>query len=810
MIVRIHKKLIGEGAEIYLPFALSKIRYFNSEWTAPVVKIIQNDSVYISISIPDKDLCHLTIISEGAGYDFCTLEEPSYTPPPGEPLPVNHASMVRSFTYRGARGITSTVFPGVPTWTLSQYPYAIPTYAGVNRQRFSQRSWTAYDTLATRATRPNAKQYFVESTNAIDSYANRFDRRWTTFGWPRVILFGPAAANTYTYWTPDHLFDVPTAFYSPGRSVAAVPAPSAPLWFRRAAVRDVGGRKFFIHTDAHSNFYAYPVGGVGTQNTFGYSVAPANYFMSTAASYLPAGTVVPSMTTLGPGAAGGATITAISVVVDEGSVDIAAPYVPEDYTTLYPDYEAGWNGADTYQHNHYLWAFNADCTKAAAVVYVDEFERYQTETSLVPADPGGTPRPYRRLKTGTSFVSVNHYTEADATAAAKLADAGGLATATVSRRAVVEVDLNLAVTGAGAMDFTFSVTHARTIADKFFVDADYLYNDSRLPGTPGELVTASFEQYARNDNVGGDPLAEGTPEVWNPATTTLYVGTVRTVGFLCIRKADGTLLRSFKMTEVRLKFAKFLLSSPYLGNISASPAASPYGRDIGYTNIDYTLRTTVVSATLIRQFVRLHSMDLRSMSFALEVYRNLNAAPGVASALAVGTSLGTVSYAFNAITDNPYPTLGAYVLATFPPPADGGVAWTAVSYAYKTPPGAYALETHTEYLDHYRHQWELIADANTLYTGISSHPDGHVAFADTTEDFAGGVQGVDWIRHARRTPGGVSVRAKTHLSEFNAAYNQTRMSADYALGGAYYDGAVKSYGTWRTFTPAPFPFKLSV
>ncbi len=69
--------------------------------------------------------------------------------------------------------------------------------------------------------------------------------------------------------------------------------------------------------------------------------------------------------------------------------------------------------------------------------------------------------------------------------------------------------------------------------------------------------------------------------------------------------------------------------------------------------------------------------------------------------------------------------------------------------------------------------------------------------------------GEDWIRRATKRTTGLTTTLKTHMGEFNAAYNQTRSGADYAYGGVFFDGSVKSYGVWRSFTPAPLPFRLT-
>lgn len=802
--MNISKKLIGEGAEMYLPFALSKARYYAANWTAPRFYTIHGDGVRITINVPTADYAQVTVFAEGgAVYDYLTTDKIEEWPGFG-PIPSVGGSYTRVTGVR-AQPITSSSIGTPPDWDATQFPARLPTFPTNNRQRVQQYTWWPFSTAADKTLRATVDNYFMESAISVPTLSNVFDGRRRFSGLTYINTLG-YVTEAYARYYPDILFDILPVHYSRGRTLGMAPEVKGPLWWRRAAVRKVshpihGTRTFVVATDANSNFYAYPLieGRAGTYLTgAGWYVQDSARQDVAPTVFLPAGVVQPTVTSMLP------IPDVLQYYVDLGGnrvlyyIHIDPAYAPLDGAGESPIGELpGWTTTDLMQQNHYLWVFNNDCTKAAAVVNVDEYDRWVSETAYSVV----TPRPYKFLKNYSPWIRVPYHTENDR--AAEIAAIGGTAQMTIVRRAVVEVDIDIVLTGAGVMDFTFSVAHARTLEDQCFVDADYAFNDPRLVtagAAPGELLVATFDRYVRDD---GTTIGEGTPAAWNSTISTV-AGTVRSVDYLCMKKANGALLKSFKLNEAREVVQFNLIADDYLPDWTPSP--TPYGRNTTI-NKDYTFDTAYALVNYRKHLGAILALDLRSMSVVISGITSPT--PTSPITLVSGVNYATVSYAFAQKIDDPYPAVTSYIDTPVPPVGPPGY-YSLLPYDYKGVVGAYADDTNTQWLDGFHMALNVATFNAHAFRQLATHPDGHAAFAAVVQDDSTGYQAVDFVRRATKRPTGLTVENAAHLASFNAAFDQTRAYTQYRRTELYDPGWIKNYGIWRTFTPTKPAYSMVI
>lgn len=765
----VKKLLVGDAAAEFLPFALSKLRALNARFEgAPLTKVFQNERVYIRCHVWQKDKGEVYIAAAGLAYEFFTTENIE-----GNPLHFD-GSFTGAFINRSITSTTLSKPSGAPPdWVTTDMPQKLPTHLTVNRQRAPQYTW-------------HATAEFMQSTLGIAQAGNSFDGRRT---WRGLFTSNDVGQiiEIDAYYTYDIGFDVAPTQYNPRQTLPLAPKVKAPHWWRRACIRRQDGRAFVIATDSDSNFYAYPLkqDAEGTEEQPGaYLVPDTGYIKAAAADYLPAWAAVPDIESMRPVPSG------IQYARDEfGNILLRYLTIDEDYEppsfdySAYPGEEAGWDRVDMLQDNHYLWTFNSTGTRAAAVILGDELPRFAEESSTNPDTGVGESRtiPYRHLRNYTAAIRVPHYTQE--LMAAKIADLGGLRDVTVARRAVLEVDLALTVTGPGDMDFTFEVTPRLELQDACFVDCDYAYDDSRLEALgieKDQLLVAKMVRYMENIF---------DPGTWTPGTSGDYDLSVQSRTFLEVEKAEGGAVKKWQLGRYGWQeLPYFAAVSPAFGDFGTT--YRPYGQ-YALVGIDVTLfhRNVFVNEQYNR--VSCIGLDLRSLSAAFEHEVYDNPPEHTEQVTTWGVNTGLALYLWGEKAVDPHPELTAHLDEAVP------AGWNAMPYDYKGAHGDEPTDQHCIWLDLYRFDIDFMLGELQTPTAIASHPKGHAAFATVRASSSSNIGTIDAI--SRRV--GQGTRLSTHLAAFNAAWATSRAYADYAPGGTFYPGRLQAYAVWRDLLP---------
>ncbi len=470
----VHKKILG--GEQYLPFALTKLRqlaarsessggYASAKWTV-------DDGSTILIEVR-KDEHFVTIYGSPQGYEFFTTEQVSQETygTPGAPIlddgvPIALGSGTR---YNPKTGKAKPLFSNALTggWkvpdnaslnfgsgaeSIKEATWFFRTWASWQQQKTAEYVWWLN----------NESEAIVTSTKSL--------------GYGRLNqagVFGNTTCYTFDWTAQDAGFDVPPAYYDKNGSQVGAPQLEEGVWWRRAAVQEVmyNGvpRRFFIMTDTVGRFHVYPVKPYHrTEPDYDYLFLPPEKFKTATPTY-PSWVTVPAV----------------------GETSLGAEFV---------------------------WTFNKDATKAVTI----PFHRQDAEV-VIPdacqdmnptAYPGGagTFASYTAAAGGTYTLSnpnkVYFYTSG--TTPYKI-PSSGTARAKTDFPGLLEVGIEISVTGPNSMDFEVEVNVLQTDyyldSGRYYIDAGYLLKNERLGetaetvlGAPEDtLLTAEIELWGADE-----------------------------------------------------------------------------------------------------------------------------------------------------------------------------------------------------------------------------------------------------------------------------------------------------------------------
>ncbi len=462
ILINIGKKLIGEGAGTYLPFALSKLRYFATTMPLlPFSRTIASDDAIITLELHSRTTGAVTIISSGFNYEFST---------PGDRFITDTYAGIKT-----ARGYGVKV-------KLNPYKDAdidkfVATPTGSNAEASPTGAWKyENDVLALAKFAPHRQIWQIEHIPAhvyyasipvdpaLPSGARKLDARTTladswTCATETTNLNITSQSGTltfdYTYGVPsivkhfppfDIIYDIGPSLYKKGmypeKRQGIVPDSD---WYKRAATRVVqndefGPRTFIIMTDITNRFYVYPVAPLDLSLDDGSTYAaqliktnlPDKYVKSQPAPF--------------PGWA------------RQAGGQKARDWYKANPLETAPD-ALVWRKKYMKEFPQYRWAFNSVATRAACVAYHDYEE-------IIGKDGFGEPPPATPEKTGNAGQKVG------------LGPFGGFQY--FIKEAVpgmVELALDIIVTGPDLEDFEFILTPHSEIdpngADRYILAVDY-------------------------------------------------------------------------------------------------------------------------------------------------------------------------------------------------------------------------------------------------------------------------------------------------------------------------------------------------
>lgn len=722
----VHKVIIGEGGERYLPFALSRLRHFAiiGAGTTAQKYTFEGGAVTVRVEynpIHGNHFVRIDANSGAVGYEFLTTFDDVRNDPTNwwstavAPAPKGFATKL----------LSQAPTNGDPTPSTFRDPYA----RAINRQRNTQHFWWPSDPDADIDAQVRTKPYFMTSTAGANTWqiaALDWQNRLGSYvgdGGAAGVWIAPVDFGV------DVTVDMPPTLYEGSKVLSGAPVPLAPNWWRRAAVMEVSGTRYVIMSDSHSGFWCWPA---EYQSSSGekFLIPRSMVKYVRASDYMPGSAVVPSVNTMVPFERG------IPMLVDRGlGPEWDIPAADEIYfdPLIGMDVEPGTVPKNQLQKHQYLWDFRGDGMRAAAVIHtnLNNAHLHLTES----ADPIRALREY-----GPQYRIAPEYASS-ISAGTWVAEAGGLDDVNITERAVLEVEFHIAKTPDG--DFTFSVSVSRFIQGAWFFDAQYAYRDRRLEAngvSGGALLTDEIRVYRAAPRMPGQARADDQ--------------------FIVTRNQDtGADVASFCAARDRgfIAFDEWYFINPGNGTYPGLAGSLPIHR---WNFQDVMPTGSYWSGIMV-------ASDLRSMSKVLRVSAN-------------GTPQGLHAVVFGEVrqdkgiqgwTEANTVALGqTRIVPAFVTPETGGSSDVS---------GAIELDTHRVI---YSRLTASYGFSTTVHTGISTHPDGHFAvFAHYYGAYDGVFDLIEYRRVTKREDGTLeeSFDRTTHVAAFEKATKFTFDPAQY-------------------------------
>ena len=523
----IHKVIIGEGGEKYLPFALSRLRHLKIIGASTTAQkyTFEDGAVTVRVEYNPIHGNHFVRIDSNpgaVGYEFITTFD--------EVLSENGWGV----TQKMISGVDTAKFSPKKGWvspadpTSTEVVAVSPSSRAVNLQANPQYIWWPIDvSLAAVGSQVRTKPYCMTSTLGRSAYrAQGYDDQ-QAFGWNWPGT--PQSSGSTVYYLGDSGTDlgpdIPCTIYEQekkGRSMASM--PTAPAWWRRSAVIEADGRRFVVMTDMQSNFRVVPASYATEGGKFLFPddkgiVIPAS-------SFLPAGVARPTLDSMAEWPMGFeyTNIPGFLRVITQAGLEAQGlwqRHYDTNHVVDYADYspEEGADPNRQFQKHDYVWAFDSTGSRAVAVVHTNRNNGFDDltipEVTVADKQLSQFPvsAPWRRLKHNGPNVHVPSLT---ASAYPEVVTSwGGLGPVELFERALLEVSIDVSVTGDGEDDFTATMTVTRFVTGKWFLNADYAFNDARLRAkgvSPDDVIASELRLYENSDdpepefNISQNPL----------------------------------------------------------------------------------------------------------------------------------------------------------------------------------------------------------------------------------------------------------------------------------------------------------------
>lgn len=466
--MRVHKILQGEGAELYLPFALGRVRSLLQQFgeQAYVTQRYRVGTCDIKVSLQPPDQWVWITNEEGPVYEFVTsdsIDQYKLYTPGTENLTIfgaieAHALRVRFGEYKKkvkpkATPIYSTnLIPGEgQSWTIRAIDEPPSARLGT-RSRGYFKSWASWQVQYL----PETQWFYLNGSDQIVMSAFGTTRPTATcIGLGDFFKSQVVGAINNTY---DIAYDLMPLTMRVGGTTEGVYGPYLGLWAwprggalqvveRKEFGKVVETRRFFIMGDNKGRLHVYPA-----KDYFN----DPNVLMQV--GYNPP-------------------IDGLGGFPSTGSTAI-------QFKTVTPNYPAWVSLADPNTLDVLLWwnwRFNKDGTKAATVamkeearpgwyVYNDPAVYSEEDASSWLAFPA---KAFGDTNDPTHPIDYPHFHTSKKGRLAKAYTPG-----------LIEISITIEITGPGEEDYTVAATvqHQEHYYDsgRYFVDCGYLYNDKRL------------------------------------------------------------------------------------------------------------------------------------------------------------------------------------------------------------------------------------------------------------------------------------------------------------------------------------------
>lgn len=503
----VHKVIIGEGGEKYLPFALSRLRHFAiiGAGTTAQKYTLEDGAVTVRVEYNPHNGQHFVRIDSTSGvvgYEFVSTGYEGIDPD-GMPFTEKFVTTVDA-SKKKVKGLWTNWGKGVDGQVKSHVPLAI------NRQANSQYFWWPINSTGDIKAQVRTEKHFMTSTFGRVMGAIQFydDQSFFTPDFSSSLKGGQIAYEHDGEGT-DLFNDVLYAKYEDDAAPqAAVPAPVEPNWWRRGCMTTRGGRTFVVMTDMQSNVRVIPASYLTDPQKCMFPAGKGRFI--SVAAMLPVGAAIPSMATMvRPTRLIGEVEVSPGVINDNWVFIDDSPQgnqIWEDEAHPVPDSGIpsvpGFSRDRQFQKHDYVWVFNSTGTKMAAIIDIDANNNHSDLTipDVTVSDKqfGTTPAstPLRRIAQCGANVHVPVGTQT--AFAGKLSEWGGVSGAKIYKRALVELDININITGPDEDDFEASTTITRFDGPKWFTNVDYAFRDERLVDKGVELddlITAELVLY---------------------------------------------------------------------------------------------------------------------------------------------------------------------------------------------------------------------------------------------------------------------------------------------------------------------------
>lgn len=831
----VHKIVTSPEAAVYLPFAMSKLRWMetNVKYAVSQTYIVNGVEIHIYHN-PFTKQQYARLAGGGyAAYEFFTTDTFVYDPFPGTPphtVPTNaytcgHLTQLRlGPTLQPRKVVSYTGLDNAPITSYLDGAKGALLQNAFNDQKIEFRqNWTTGAESVPLPAVPDPELMTLSVTCTPDIY-------------PPYYLMRQQTIENAARMLGDIGWDLrQTVFQKHAKKAIATVMTPAPKWWRRGTTLKTSRGLVVVVTDSFNNFYFFKLSDASQDSSL------KVYTTLGEMSYIPLDKcVIVGQEAYMPSWA--ARCTDDSLVAMPYSLQAASsgnvwnfpdlPVAPPDAVLLDPSFaQQGWSSSApksaVFQVNQALWNFSADGSKAVAVVGYDRgpqmwqplrFEEGKPYMRFQPLEPVVTAR-YCSL----SVADVRIPAELQSQFPPEL----GLYPQNLVTPALVEVNIFAEIDDKG--ELTASVTLRSSDKDAWYVNADYAYRHPDLKAlgvNEGDLITGEIRCYLHYpqdpqaytpDVILGNsycPLNNeevATYRVRNGATTLLEIATL-TMATDYTQPQQGVPIASVAVPMCRegdiSGIGPYPLEYVYAGTNEYSPGiwatcrikAAPYG---GYTyecSRPYVgmVPTYVTNSTVPeRLYAFLAACDLRSLSFVFHTFHSLSYDTEVTRGLLVYHH-GVVEYstpgadAYTRYAQDEW--LDTHALKIYPTTSDM-VKYQLSRVSWELMDGRVAEDLRTIAVNCYSvAHTSLPSRYEDGPVHLSTHPNG--SYAVCAE---GGA--ADWVYdkivYSYLKDGVLCTSTTTHAEAFNKAFNQSRQHSDYGSATATFKyGSLGFSGGW--------------